>query len=751
MPKNAQKRKKLEKILTDHHTPDSSMSNSIINPEEDFTVKKQSSKTKSSSDETTCKPQVENFLTLNSQENTDNLQKLNERLKTVNNDIQNFKFSNKKENLIKSVEKIENYKNECEGEFGNLELQFEKYKMRFLKREEGRKVKVVIEDKIKELERIKVVNGKLEKFKENLDLELYEELKQDPLFPKYTVLKNKFINIEHSVLLQATKFYNSIITFDYEKNLLKVTKSGNISKKSKNDNKVPHEIYKNFIRPVEEVEFLSNKIDKIIEKSSIFVASGSDEGKFMKAQSELSAINVAQNISQLLSYYDKNNFYDFCKFEVLECNFENDIERNYSSKIISEKQLRKITSEVGKLLPLEQEDFLKFKNQFSNSRTEEDFEGLQNFETWTNFINNLDQTYNFKLKSRTLLEARSYILTEIKNDSTMDIPDASVNFAHLKEEDKIFIEKGKKMLKNVEILALNVSSSTSSSPKMTSFSGSISSYIFELTELIEFFEISDKQEYNKFIINVLKLFLIITPSVQEDSLREDFRNSILLYNNVCYLVENTWKLGLKNCQNKVDKDETKSLYKRLQFFASDILSNEFKNIMMPPLLKLSEKFPKLESRSKLPIAESLLQEVLDFLEIKIAAHGKIMSKSSFFSILLNPFLKKLLKILTQILISYDDIIEEESNFWIHLLRNLHSQIFEICKENVNSSQLLAEIDVLNQMVFILDCTLTDLDESYCDGKGPLARYFSNYQLRRFVRALWSVSDRRAAMLEKLRD
>ena len=104
-----------------------------------------------------------------------------------------------------------------------------------------------------------------------------------------------------------------------------------------------------------------------------------------------------------------------------------------------------------------------------------------------------------------------------------------------------------------------------------------------------------------------------------------------------------------------------------------------------------------------------------------------------------------------ILTGYEDIVQDESVNWKEMLLNFKDQVFEIFSDAVSKSDLLDILDQVNQIVFLLDCSLSELDDSWGDGHGPLARYFTKFQLRNFIRALWSNNEKRAAMLEKLRD
>ncbi|KAK9877129.1 hypothetical protein WA026_016873 [Henosepilachna vigintioctopunctata] len=57
----------------------------------------------------------------------------------------------------------------------------------------------------------------------------------------------------------------------------------------------------------------------------------------------------------------------------------------------------------------------------------------------------------------------------------------------------------------------------------------------------------------------------------------------------------------------------------------------------------------------------------------------------------------------------------------------------------------------NELIFVLGASLVDIDDRWADGKGPLALQFKPYELKGMIRALFQNTDRRAAILAKIRD
>lgn len=60
-------------------------------------------------------------------------------------------------------------------------------------------------------------------------------------------------------------------------------------------------------------------------------------------------------------------------------------------------------------------------------------------------------------------------------------------------------------------------------------------------------------------------------------------------------------------------------------------------------------------------------------------------------------------------------------------------------------------DKLNELIFMLNASLVDIDDRWADGKGPLALHFQPEEVRKLIRALFQNTDRRALVLARIRD
>ena len=56
----------------------------------------------------------------------------------------------------------------------------------------------------------------------------------------------------------------------------------------------------------------------------------------------------------------------------------------------------------------------------------------------------------------------------------------------------------------------------------------------------------------------------------------------------------------------------------------------------------------------------------------------------------------------------------------------------------------------NELMLVLKAGLTDIVDRWADGKGPLAQEFSGAEIKQLVRALFQNTERRSAVLAKLR-
>lgn len=239
---------------------------------------------------------------------SDHLNNIQKNLESVNSELKTSQFGKNLPKLEVSLQNIEKYKDEYSTKLNNLTENHNEFKRNFIKREEVKKNLIKLRGRLDVLQQLKDLNEDLTELERDYGIEVYRKLKtlnDDPqieksLFSIYPILKTKFIQIEHQILVEAHDWYNSNIKFDQEKNLLHIENSGNLTEKN-----IPKTIYRSFIRPIEEVEFLAEKIDEILENETIFEE---NEGFFRSRTTEerenFDILEAGKNLDQMIGYYD---------------------------------------------------------------------------------------------------------------------------------------------------------------------------------------------------------------------------------------------------------------------------------------------------------------------------------------------------------------------------------------------------------------------------------------------------------------
>ena len=397
------------------------------------------------------------------------------------------------------------------------------------------------------------------------------------------------------------------------------------------------------------------------------------------------AMESAVSISALLKYYAP---YD----ELL-----------HVSNLLNEQNLKILLESLGRELPTEPSEADKFKSELESISLPENT-------IWKDYITNLPSLVRKKHQARLLIQARNLILVPISKDTHIEIK--------MPCYEKPAIEpKFNPLLLRPETFFV--------SQKAVCFTGFITNTVSKLKKLIENSDADLKDR-------MIKLYLYLTPNVQTNSLKS-LKNTVIFYNNCCFLASSGISLALK---------------KRLYFMAEDILATKREKLFSPSINTIAN-IPRIESTTQKLIAHEIFDKIVSDLDANLLGLDQIMGFEIYNAVLLTPVIKQLLSGITNLLTSYEDIIQEESINWTELLRNLKDGLVKTASSKTKS-ELLSLLDHLNQVVFLLDCSLSDLEEAYADGNGPLSRYFSSSELRKFIRAIWSNNDKRAAMLEKIK-
>lgn len=107
----------------------------------------------------------------------------------------------------------------------------------------------------------------------------------------------------------------------------------------------------------------------------------------------------------------------------------------------------------------------------------------------------------------------------------------------------------------------------------------------------------------------------------------------------------------------------------------------------------------------------------------------------------------------------EDIESENSNYLHIAFSGLYNAIIEVFSNQSASSTAMADLDAAKYVVSwnrfkyflqILKANLIEIDDMWSEGKGPLALYYEAEEIRGLIRALFMNTDRRAAVLAKIR-
>lgn len=293
--------------------------------------------------------------------------------------------------------------------------------------------------------------------------------------------------------------------------------------------------------------------------------------------------------------------------------------------------------------------------------------------------------------------------------------------------------------------------------------------------------------------NLFELYANIIPMYYSTNLRELPQLSAIIYNDLLYLSHNCLTLyhRYKHVLGNL-RGNTKTALLNIEFIDLDDLINNFSFVDLVPKLcnigfkLLNEQMNKQEtilieylnenSNSLRVISESnnfdLVKKSLQkcIYQINNLSHvwANVLNRNvyfklvgSLFDLVCNDLLKSCLKL--------EDIDNDNSNY-LHMVFGVLSQSIidlfarDAVSGNDNSDERLneniAELTAAKYVISwnrfkyfmkILKANLLEIDEMWSEGKGPLALYFEPDEVRSLIRALFMNTDRRSAVLAKIRE
>ncbi|XP_056635324.1 centromere/kinetochore protein zw10 homolog [Diorhabda sublineata] len=151
-----------------------------------------------------------------------------------------------------------------------------------------------------------------------------------------------------------------------------------------------------------------------------------------------------------------------------------------------------------------------------------------------------------------------------------------------------------------------------------------------------------------------------------------------------------------------------------------------------------------------PVTEKCVKQCLRQQELLRTVWHKVLSYSIYnktIGIILNSLCNCLIKSIT----NFNDIssvVAEQLVEVIQIVLSRGPKLF------TNSREISIYVPLwykLNEISFVLNSNLIDINDRWADGKGPLALQFKPLELKKLIIALFKASDRRDAMLAKIQD
>ena len=118
---------------------------------------------------------------------------------------------------------------------------------------------------------------------------------------------------------------------------------------------------------------------------------------------------------------------------------------------------------------------------------------------------------------------------------------------------------------------------------------------------------------------------------------------------------------------------------------------------------------------------------------------------------LGLILNSLCLYLVKTVVKFEDIPSDAAEQLVELFKMVQTRAPKLFTDPKEVSLFVASWCKLNELAFVLNASLLDINDRWADGKGPLGLEFEAEELRQLVRALFQNTERRAALLAKIHD
>uniref|UniRef100_A0A1B6DLN4 Centromere/kinetochore protein zw10 homolog n=1 Tax=Clastoptera arizonana TaxID=38151 RepID=A0A1B6DLN4_9HEMI len=258
--------------------------------------------------------------------------------------------------------------------------------------------------------------------------------------------------------------------------------------------------------------------------------------------------------------------------------------------------------------------------------------------------------------------------------------------------------------------------------------------------------------------NILKMYSAVVPEYHKQILSTIPQQSALLHNNCMYLAHNLTTLGT-DLRKKLSNNKDLNLQMITFIDIVPVLQEQGAKVMREQLVTQSKilvdiigdsglvtlsdnpQFPKgVEKAVRQCLRQlALLQKVWQHV-LPVNVYCKIIGQ------LCNTLLEEIIsKVLTA-----KDIPEDASTQLVYVFKIIQEKSPLLFTEPKEIHQHVIIWHKFNELVYLLQASLLQIEDRWSDGKGPLALEFKAEQVKQMVRALFQISDKRSVLLAKIK-
>lgn len=259
--------------------------------------------------------------------------------------------------------------------------------------------------------------------------------------------------------------------------------------------------------------------------------------------------------------------------------------------------------------------------------------------------------------------------------------------------------------------------------------------------------------------NMFELFFNVFPTYHRQSLETLPQFTALHYNNCMYIAHNLMILGhqfnkkLPQNINATFVDMVPTI-RRLgtESFLQQLSKQK---AQLSEYLAIANGFLNVSEKDAFLTTERALKQVLHHLHHLKNVWQNVLPFSNYRKAI-GSLLNGVIVEITDSIVTLEDISTDDAKQLSGLLNTLAAQAPELLKTDCDGNATIeiqchvAKWQRFRELDMVLNASMIDIGERWATGKGPLAVVFSPNELKQLIRALFQNTDRRAALISKIK-